>query len=167
MTSLQNCPCNSNKTYDDCCGLYHKTPGSAPTAETLMRSRYTAFQQKNFDYIARTQKLADNPKQTAAEIKKANDATQWTKLEILETQDGREQDKTGMVAFSAHFKEGRHVGKLSERSLFKRLKEEWVYISGEHEVKNNQPLVKSADMNMGRNDPCSCGSGKKFKKCCA
>lgn len=21
-------------------------------------------------------------------------------------------------------------------------------------------------MNIGRNDPCSCGSGKKFKKCC-
>jgi len=28
-----------------------------------------------------------------------------------------------------------------------------------------QPLVKAANQNVGRNDPCWCGSGKKFKRC--
>ena len=167
MFTPDNCPCNSNLTYEICCGMYHNNPGTAPTAEALMRSRYSAFFLKKFDYIERTQKLSENPKQKVAEIQNANDSTQWIKLEILETEDGLEQDQTGMVAFSAHFKEGQHIGKLSERSLFKRVKKEWFYISGEHEVKGSTPLVKSPEMNIGRNDPCHCGSGKKFKKCCA
>jgi len=28
-----------------------------------------------------------------------------------------------------------------------------------------RPVVKSAHEQIGRNDPCWCGSGKKFKKC--
>ena len=32
------------------------------------------------------------------------------------------------------------------------------------EVKK-QP-VRNADKNVGPNDPCPCGSGKKYKKCC-
>ena len=28
-----------------------------------------------------------------------------------------------------------------------------------------RPIVKSDKENIGRNDPCWCGSGKKFKKC--
>ena len=26
--------------------------------------------------------------------------------------------------------------------------------------------IKRSDPKVGRNDPCSCGSGRKFKKCC-
>lgn len=29
-----------------------------------------------------------------------------------------------------------------------------------------RPYVKRADQKVGRNDPCPCGSGKKYKKCC-
>jgi SEC-C motif-containing protein len=147
--------------------MYHNNPGTAPTAEILMRSRYTAFAIHNFEYIAATQKLKEEPKQTAADIENSNDHTQWIKLEINGTEDGLEKDKQGVVAFSAHFKEGKHIGRLSERSIFKKTKGQWFYISGEHEVQKNTPLVNSDAMNIGRNDPCLCGSGKKFKKCCA
>jgi SWIM/SEC-C metal-binding protein len=30
----------------------------------------------------------------------------------------------------------------------------------------NPPKPIQADPKVGRNDPCPCGSGKKFKKCC-
>jgi len=29
-----------------------------------------------------------------------------------------------------------------------------------------KPVVKSEAQKVGRNDPCPCGSGKKYKKCC-
>lgn len=29
-----------------------------------------------------------------------------------------------------------------------------------------RPVEVHGDVNPGRNDPCPCGSGKKFKKCC-
>ena len=32
--------------------------------------------------------------------------------------------------------------------------------------KENKTYVKSASEKVGRNDPCPCGSGKKYKKCC-
>jgi SEC-C motif-containing protein len=147
--------------------MYHNNPGTAPTAEILMRSRYTAFAIGDFNYIAITQKLKEDPKQATADIEASNAHTQWIKLEINETEEGLEKDKKGMVSFSAHFKEGKHIGRLSERSVFKKVKKEWFYISGEHEVEKNTPLVNSDAMKIGRNDPCLCGSGKKYKKCCA
>jgi SEC-C motif-containing protein len=147
--------------------MYHNNPGTAPTAEALMRSRYCAFYTNNFDYINRTQKLKSSPDQNTDDIADCNSETQWIKLDILSTDKGLEKDKEGMVSFCAHFKEGKHIGKLSERSLFKRIKGEWFYISGEHEVLKNTPLVNSSSMKIGRNDPCHCLSGKKFKKCCA
>ncbi|MCS5574781.1 MAG: SEC-C metal-binding domain-containing protein, partial [Pseudomonadales bacterium] len=37
------CPCESGQIYDKCCGLFLAGMGFAPTAEALMRSRYTAY----------------------------------------------------------------------------------------------------------------------------
>ncbi len=37
------CPCGSNKPYTDCCARYVEGNKHAPTAEALMRSRYTAY----------------------------------------------------------------------------------------------------------------------------
>ena len=36
---------------------------------------------------------------------------------------------------------------------------------GSSEPTQKKPVVKS-DQVVGRNDPCPCGSGKKYKKCC-
>ena len=40
---LSRCPCLSGSAYQDCCGPYHSGSADAPTAERLMRSRYSAF----------------------------------------------------------------------------------------------------------------------------
>ncbi|TDO96956.1 YchJ family protein [Marinomonas balearica] len=160
------CPCGTGSPYEMCCGMYHHNPGTAPTAEALMRSRYSAFALQNFDYIAATQKLESDPEQSATDVQESNETTQWIKLKINETESGLEKDKSGMVSFTAHFKEGKHIGRLSERSLFKKVKNVWYYVSGEHEVQGNTPHVLPQEMKLGRNDPCHCGSGKKFKKCC-
>ncbi|WP_156496557.1 YchJ family protein [Marinomonas aquimarina] len=146
--------------------MYHNNPGTAPTAEALMRSRYSAFALKKFDYIAATQRLQEDPSQSGDDISDSNGATQWVKLEILETQDGGPKDKTGMVAFAAHFKEGSNTGRLSERSLFEKVDGVWLYVAGEHEVQGHTPYVAPDAVKLGRNDPCLCGSGKKYKKCC-
>lgn len=166
MSTPAQCPCGSNAHYEMCCGMYHNNPGTAPTAEALMRSRYSAFALQKFDYIAATQKLEQDPEQNSADISDSNGDTQWVKLEILETQDGGPKDKTGMVEFAAHFKEGSNTGRLSERSLFEKIDGVWMYVSGEHEIQGHTPYVAPDAAKVGRNDPCLCGSGKKYKKCC-
>lgn len=166
MSTPAQCPCGSKAHYEMCCGMYHNNPGTAPTAEALMRSRYSAFALQKFDYISMTQKLESDPDQNPEDISDSNGRTQWTSLEILDTVDGGPKDKTGMVEFAAHFKEGSNTGRLSERSLFEKVNGEWFYVSGEHEIQGHTPYVAPESAKLGRNDPCICGSGKKYKKCC-
>jgi SEC-C motif-containing protein len=146
--------------------MYHHNPGTAPTAEILMRSRYSAFALKQFDYIITTQKLGETP-ETAADIAESNGATQWIKLEVLGSINGSEKDKTGQVTFCAQFKEGSNTGKLTETSNFERIDGQWYYTGGRHQIQGNTPHILPEEHKIGRNDPCHCGSGKKFKKCCA
>ena len=146
--------------------MYHNNPGTAPTAEALMRSRYSAFALHKFEYVTTTQKLDSTPSQSAADIEDSNGKTQWVKLEIVDTQDGGMKDNKGMVEFTAHFKEGSNTGKLTERSLFEKIDGVWFYVAGEHEIQGNTPHVIPKEARVGRNDPCVCGSGKKYKKCC-
>ena len=40
---------------------------------------------------------------------------------------------------------------------------EWKFIDGE--IETGVPYVRE-EPKIGRNDPCPCGSGKKYKKCC-
>ena len=164
MSTLVQCPCGADATYEACCAMYHNRLGTAPTAEALMRSRYSAFALGKFDYIADTQKLAHDTTTSGDDIADSNDQTEWLKLDILETQDGEPEHNTGMVAFIAHFKDGPRSGQLQERSLFEKIDGTWFYVAGEHEVNTSSQLVTSAKV--GRNDPCLCGSGKKYKKCC-
>lgn len=163
------CPCGTPKNYQDCCEVYHKSLGTAPTAETLMRSRYSAFALNNIDYIQATQRLTDDPSaEDTAAIKEENRTTKWINLDILETEQGTEDDSIGSVTFRANFEEGQHKGELSEKSLFKKVDGQWFYVSGTHEVNATAKNTLPAESNkVGRNDPCACGSGKKFKKCCA
>ena len=39
-------------------------------------------------------------------------------------------------------------------------------LAGSAEPEKKKPIVKKAAEKVGRNDPCPCGSGKKYKKCC-
>ena len=39
-------------------------------------------------------------------------------------------------------------------------------VGGDGSDKRSRTVRKTADQKVGRNDPCPCGSGKKYKKCC-
>jgi SEC-C motif-containing protein len=84
--------------------------------------------------------------------------TEWTRLTILDTEGGLEDDEHGEVEFVAGYRESGVAKQLHERSTFVREGGRWFYVSGKYE--NLRPLPKP-----GRNEPCWCGSGKKFKKC--
>jgi len=54
MAKLTPCPCGSSKVFANCCELYIVGGGVAPTAEYLMRSRYTAYTLRHEDYLLST-----------------------------------------------------------------------------------------------------------------
>lgn len=165
MSTSSLCPCGSNMPYDKCCERFHHHSAKAPTAEALMRSRYSAFALQKYDYIIATQRLSGQDNPTSAALAQSCQGTEWVSLTINDTSAGLEADQQGAVSFTAQFQEGQHSGELSERSLFEKIDGEWFYVSGEHTVQSNMKH-QSALPKIGRNDPCACGSGKKHKKCC-
>ena len=50
------CPCLSQKNYEDCCGPIHSGEKAVQTAEELMRSRYSAFVKQEIDFIIESNK---------------------------------------------------------------------------------------------------------------
>ncbi|GIJ24773.1 YchJ family protein [Micromonospora lutea] len=117
------CPCGQGLPYADCCGRLHRGEADAPTAEALMRSRYTAFAVGDPDYLLRSWHSRTRPARLHL------DPTQrWTRLEVLGTDGGGLFDSTGTVQFRAHYREGREPGTLTERSRFAREDGRWVYL---------------------------------------
>jgi SEC-C motif domain protein len=158
---MSKCPCKSGLAYDDCCGPYI-AGNAAPTAESLMRSRYTAYAEGNHAYLLETLAPESRDEEEQAQESSDNNMT-WQGLEIRATSQGGEKDETGIVEFVAKYKVGDQSGIHHERSAFRREEGRWVCIGGEINPKPEQRIVEK----VGRNDPCPCGSGKKFKKCCA
>jgi SEC-C motif-containing protein len=168
------CPCHSNETFENCCSPFLSGKKRADTAEKLMRSRYTAYTKADIEYIKNTMVPEKRKKFDAIEAKQWATSSKWKKLENIDTEMGGPDDKTGMVEFVATYeKEGEGVDH-HEVSMFRKGKDgEWLFVDGEaHEHKEGEghheaskPVVRQSSK-VGRNDPCHCGSGKKFKKCC-
>lgn len=135
-----------------------------------MRSRYSAFVTRNGDYLAAT--LAKEKRAGFDPSSIADDTTQWLGLEIIERNAGGVLDQTGRVEFVARFSEDGRIGQLHERSYFERRDGKWFYVDGVFpEATSNQNIMPQTTetantVKVGRNDPCPCGSGRKFKKCC-
>lgn len=132
------CPCLSGDTYGSCCGRYHAglrpgpdgtAPGPhAPTAEALMRSRYSAFAVGDADYLLATWHAAARP----ADLE-LDDDVEWRRLDVVRTEAGGPFDTTGVVEFVAHHRsrtDPADRGRLHEVSRFVREGDRWSYVDG-------------------------------------
>ncbi|CAK0769539.1 SEC-C motif domain protein [uncultured Gammaproteobacteria bacterium] len=155
------CPCGSGRSLDDCCGPLI-AGGPAPTAEALMRSRYTAFTQRALDYLDQTNAPETRDSFERAEADNIGAESEWISLEIRALSGGCAGDDTGTVEFVARFKYHGKQFAHHERASFRHDGERWWYVDGEINPKGPPRQV----VKVGRNDPCPCGSGKKHKKCC-
>ena len=156
------CICGSGIESDNCCAPIHAGQ-PAPTALALMRARYAAYAMGNIDYVERTcvQELRKEFNRLDAE--RYSEEAEWLGLNILRVVDGEVEDQTGQVEFRIQYK---HKGqKLTQHELadFRRVDGEWFYSNYEINPKS-APVVHGE--RAGRNDPCPCGSEKKYKKCC-
>ncbi len=120
--TTRSCPCGLPEVYDKCCGRYHSGAAAAPTAEALMRSRYSAFVKQDAAYLLRTW----HPRTRPARLE-LDPGMRWTGLEILATGDGTAFHTSGTVEFRASYR----GGSLHERSRFERVDRAWVYVDGE------------------------------------
>jgi len=157
------CPCGSELPYAECCAPRISGVQPAATAEQLMRSRYSAYVKKELDYLLSSL----HPDHRADYDEKSSrgwaERAQWHGIEILKTTAGGPEDQTGEVEFSVSFTENGVRQEYHELSTFQKEDGRWYFTTGK--VLPPRQIVRSAPKS-GRNDPCPCGSGKKFKKCC-
>ena len=164
MTDI--CPCRRTAAepvpYALCCKPVLEEGAAAPTAEATMRSRYSAFALGRVDYLHDSLAPEARHDFDRRAISRWSESAQWLGLDINGVEGGQQGDETGFVSFAAHYiMDGkRHAQR--ERSLFRFADGRWYFVE-EANVKS-APIVKGPQP--GRNDPCPCGSGKKFKKCC-
>ena len=142
------CPCQSGKDYRQCCQPLHDgQPATGP--EPLMRSRFSAFVLSNADYLQQSWHPDTRPATLTLD-----EGERWVGLTIVNANQDGEQ---GTVHFRAVSQDPNGFSVLEETANFVRENNHWFYVDGTPSVSPLKP---------GRNDPCPCGSGKKFKKCC-
>jgi SEC-C motif-containing protein len=162
LTPTSNCPCCSDQPYSKCCEPLLKGKSKAKTAEDLLRSRYTAFVVGNIDYI-----MATHHSRTVGEVKR-NELEEWSRdaswmgLKLLQAEGGTDLDDKATLVFHAQYELDGKVQDHFEKSFFEKENGVWKFLDA-HGIQNG-PYVRE-EPKIGRNDPCHCGSGKKFKKC--
>jgi SEC-C motif-containing protein len=139
--SIPSCPCGSGSPILRCCGPYIAGAELPPTAEALMRSRYTAYTMQQEDYLRATWHPSTRP---AEAIVDNNEKIQWLGLEIksalrlrqrkVDLPDNPDQDT---VEFVARFRVSGRAQRLHEISRFVREpdpavggKMRWFYLDG-------------------------------------
>lgn len=162
MTAMpDHCHCGSTLVFADCCALILSGQQQAQTAEQLMRSRYSAFCEHDINYLIASLHPSKRQSDDKEQLSTSMQDCQWLSLKIINTLNGSASDLDGEIEFIAHYTQQHNqpqLGSLHERSRFVKEQGQWFYVDGD--------LFATPSLSkLGRNDPCWCGSGKKFKKC--
>lgn len=161
--STSPCPCGSGVTYTSCCEPVVAGRAKAATAEATMRARYTAFATGAVDFLIDSHHTSTRGKLKRKDLEDWSKNSVWQGLEILASQDGGSEQNQGTVTFRARYTKLGKETVHEEHAKFEREDGAWRFVDGgpipQAPVRREAPKV-------GRNDPCPCGSGKKYKKCC-
>ncbi len=118
------CPCGAGPSYALCCGRYHRGEAPAPTAEALMRSRYSAFAVGDTAWLLQSWHSSTRPRRIELEPDQV-----WDRLVILRTTGGGLFDTDGTVEFRALFTHRGRTDALQENSRFTRENGLWGYVT--------------------------------------
>jgi SEC-C motif-containing protein len=121
---MQNCYCGSGKLFVSCCEPYILGTQKAPSAEALMRSRYSAYCTQKADYLVATTHSSTRRHHNKKDILAWSKENNWLKLEIIAA-----SEKT--VEFKVYFMDNRLQNHIHhEKSTFKKEGDSWFYVDG-------------------------------------
>jgi SEC-C motif-containing protein len=160
---MQTCPCGSGQSFSDCCEPVISGTRAAATAEALMRARYSAYASGRLEFLGESLHPEHRKDYDPEATRRWARDSSWLSLEIRSTDGGGVDDQEGRVEFVASYREKGAIHRHHEVSQFLKLDGTWYFVDGTLQKPETQTRVVPK---VGRNDPCPCGSGKKFKKCC-
>ncbi len=118
-----------------------------------MRSRYSAYVLDDVAYLSQTWHPDFRPRELTIDPD-----IRFIGLAVIASD---QQDRQATVEFEARLLASGQVQAMHEKSAFVKKEGKWLYTTGEMLMPGFQPWKP------GRNETCPCGSGKKFKRCCA
>lgn len=121
---MHACPCHSGETYDECCARFHRGEALAPTAERLMRSRYSAYVLGETEYLLKTWHPSTRP--STLEL---DPDVRWYRLDIVARTGGSMFDTRGAVEFRAYYRHDGVADQQHENSSFVRENGAWLYVN--------------------------------------
>ncbi|MDD3180027.1 MAG: YchJ family protein [Opitutaceae bacterium] len=154
------CPCGSGQTFAACCEPIIAGQRPAANAELLMRSRFTAHAIRHARHLHRT--YLSTAHLPYVEEPETSSPVVWTRL-VIHAHDAGPNPDTAYVDFSAYYQAEGGEQVMHEKSEFKQVNGTWYFV---RPVRQGPAPVKSTHPKVGRNSPCPCGSGKKYKHCC-
>lgn len=123
---MSGCYCGNSVSFQDCCEPYIKGIKNTPTAEALMRSRYSAFATGAADYLVNTTHLSKRRLHNKKDILAWSQANKWLKLEVLASTETT-------VTFKAYYLDENLKAQVHyEHSTFKLENDKWFYVDGEY-----------------------------------
>lgn len=161
--SVDSCPCGSGLDLAGCCLPFIEGKKIPVTAEDLLRARYTAFTRGAIDYILETHHSRTRSEVNREEIQEWSRSSQWLGLKIVQKEAGQAQDEQGVIVFCAQYSAQGKQEDHWEQSFFEKENGVWRFLDAQ---RVQVGPYRRPEPKVGRNDPCSCGSGKKYKKCC-
>lgn len=159
---IEDCYCGSGQPFGSCCHPIISGSRPATTAEALMRARYSAYVTGDIEFLNESLAPEERHDFDPEQAKAWSQNSKWLGLTIQAIKDGGEDDQTGQVEFTASYEYQGARQDHHELASFKRIDGVWHYTDGR--MRSHDPIVRGPKT--GRNDPCPCGSGKKYKKCC-
>ncbi len=130
------------------------------TAKALLEARYQAFVDGNIDYILETHHPETRSQVDRASVETWSKESEWQGLNI--ESEKIEGDKT-FIVFGVRYSKDHQTVTHRENAEFRLHEGKWHYFDSQ--FPRPEQIRNSDSENIGRNDPCHCGSGKKFKKC--
>jgi SEC-C motif-containing protein len=119
------CPCGTGAVFGECCGPFLSGVTHPPTAERLMRSRYTAYSVGDRGYLLATWHRSTRPASLVFE-----QDIRWLSLEILGRTGGGMLDTAGTVEFRAFYRQEGVRQFQEENSSLIRENRIWFYVDG-------------------------------------
>lgn len=162
--SANVCSCGSGVELNACCLPLIEGKRAASTAEELLRSRYTAFTRGSIDYILETHHSKTRHEVKREEIEEWSKNSKWLGLKIVQKEAGQPKDEKGTLIFCALYAVEGKQEEHWEQSFFEKENGAWRFLDAKGVHTGPYQRIEPK---IGRNDPCTCGSGKKYKKCCA
>lgn len=144
---------------DSCCGPLLSGERQAASAVALMRARYTAYATGEVDFVLRTQEAGEVDREATETWSRESE---WLGLDVVGSEGGAEDDDEGTVEFIARYRHKGEEHAHHEEASFRRVGGTWQLVDG----KLCNSTFRRTTPKIGPNQPCPCGSGKKYKKCC-